>query len=158
MSGGKRKVIWAILILLLPVIVLGTLSATSRKPPNLGVANDRLAPCPETPNCVCTQATDDEHRIDPIAFTEPSERAVERVKAAIGSIPRMKIVEEKDHYIRAEARSLIFRFVDDVEFLIDPEAKLIHFRSASRAGRSDLGVNRRRMELIRKALEHEAAG
>jgi uncharacterized protein (DUF1499 family) len=142
---------------LAPVIVLGTLSATSRKPANLGVVNGRLAPCPETPNCVCTQDTDAEHRIEPIACDQPPEQAMQRLKAALHSIPKAKIVEERERYIRAEVKSLIFRFIDDIECLIDPDARLIHFRSASRVGRSDLGVNRRRMEQFRKAFKRATA-
>jgi uncharacterized protein (DUF1499 family) len=63
---------------------------------------------------------------------------------------RMKIVEEKDDYLHAEARSLIFRFVDDVEFYLPAPEKVIHVRSASRVGYSDMGVNRKRVEEIRR--------
>jgi uncharacterized protein (DUF1499 family) len=71
----------------------------------------------------------------------------------IGAVPRLKIVTESGDYLHAEATSLIFRFVDDVEFFVDREAKVIHFRSASRVGHSDLGVNRARMENIREAFQ-----
>ena len=60
-------------------------------------------------------------------------------------------MHQTDNYLHVECRSFWFRFVDDVEFLIDPEQKLIQFRSASRVGYSDLGVNRRRMETLQKA-------
>jgi uncharacterized protein (DUF1499 family) len=63
------------------------------------------------------------------------------------------MVTVEDRYIHAEFTSALFRFVDDVEFQIDAESGLIHFRSASRVGRSDLGVNRKRMESIRMAFE-----
>jgi uncharacterized protein (DUF1499 family) len=152
-------ILWASLFLsaIVPVIVLATLSATSRKPQNLGVRGGRLAPCPDSPNCVCTQASDAEHGIEPIRFVGPPEQAIERVKTALASLSRVKVVEERQGYLRAEVRSLVFRFVDDVEFLIDPEARLIHFRSASRAGRTDFGVNRRRMEEFRRAFNRAGA-
>jgi uncharacterized protein (DUF1499 family) len=67
-------------------------------------------------------------------------------------LPRTKLVEENDSYLHYEFTSLLFRFVDDVEFLFDDESKTIHFRSASRTGYGDFGVNRRRMEVIRSLL------
>ena len=66
---------------------------------------------------------------------------------------RAKIITDEGDYLYAEFTSLIFRFVDDVEFSFDDGNKLIHFRSASRLGYSDLGANRKRMEEIRKGFE-----
>ena len=101
---------------------------------------------------MCSQATDAEHAIEPIRFDGEAEPVIGRLLAVIGNLPRMTIVTETQDYIHAEARSLVFRFVDDVEFLVDRDARLIHIRSASRVGKSDLGVNRKRIEQIRKAL------
>ena len=129
------------------------LSATSRRPDNLGVHDGKLAPCPNTPNCVSSQAEDDAHRMDPIHFDGDAGEALARLKSILGALPRTTIVSDNGDYLHAECTSLLFRFVDDVEFLTDPNAKVIHFRSASRAGWSDLGVNRRRMEEIRKDFE-----
>ena len=56
-------------------------------------------------------------------------------------------------YIRAEFRSRIFQFVDDVEFLFENQGNVIHVKSASRTGYSDFGVNRKRVEKIRAAFE-----
>jgi len=67
--------------------------------------------------------------------------------------PRTTIVREETDYLKAECRSALFRFVDDVEILFDDAEKRIHFRSASRVGRSDFGVNRNRMEEIRAAFK-----
>ena len=113
-----------------------------------------MADCPKSPNCVCTQATDAQHSMDPIPFDGPPTEAIRRIKAAIATIPRIKVITEKENYIHAEATSLLFRFVDDVEFFVDQNAKSIQFRSASRAGYSDLGVNRSRMEQIRAAFRN----
>ena len=74
------------------------------------------------------------------------------VKTTVAGLPRTKLIEEDDTYLHYECTSLLLRFVDDVEFVFDDEAKLIHFRSASRIGYGDLGVNRRRMEGIRSRL------
>ncbi len=143
------------LVVLSPVIVLAILSASAMRPKNLGVVDGRLASCPNTPNCVSTQAADGMHKIEAIAIDGGPDNAMTQLKAAIAAIPRMKIVTEMENYLHAEATSLIFRFTDDVEFFIDPQAQLIHFRSASRVGHSDLRANRTRMELIRKVFESQ---
>jgi uncharacterized protein (DUF1499 family) len=116
------------------------------------VTNGRLAVCPASPNCVSTQATDAEHRMQPIPLTGSADEAMQRIQAVVAKMPRTKIVTAEDNYLHVEFQSALFRFVDDVEFLIDPDEQLIHFRSASRVGHSDFGVNRRRMEQFRKAL------
>lgn len=111
-----------------------------------------LPPCPATPNCVSTQAERAGQRMDPIPFQGSLESARSRMRRALESIPRTRIVQEDPALLRAECRSRIFRFVDDVEVRFDDAAKLVHFRSASRLGRKDFGVNRARMELVRKAF------
>ena len=112
-----------------------------------------LSPCPSSPNCVSTQAQDESHAIAPFRYQKTRTEAKEALKAIIPSLPRTKLVEEDDTYLHYEFTSLLLRFVDDVEFLFDDEAKTIHFRSASRTGYGDLGVNRRRMEEIRTLIE-----
>jgi uncharacterized protein (DUF1499 family) len=112
----------------------------------------RFAPCPDSPNCVSTQAppTDKTHAIAPIAYTGAHDAAHQRLLAVLQAMPRATIVTAEPEYIYAEFRSRLLSFVDDVEFYLDDSAKLIHFRSASRLGRGDLGVNRQRMEEIRQ--------
>lgn len=111
-----------------------------------------LSPCPSSPNCVSTLATDESHAITPFRYTKPRAEAKEVLKAVVNSLSRTTLVEEDESYLRYEVTSLLLRFVDDVEFLFDDDTKTIHFRSASRMGYSDLGVNRRRMEEIRVLL------
>ena len=74
------------------------------------------------------------------------------LKATIADLPRTKLVKEEEAYLHYEFTSLLLRFVDDVEFLLDDEMKTVHFRSASRTGHGDFGVNRRRMEDIRSRV------
>jgi uncharacterized protein (DUF1499 family) len=152
----KKRVLYlaiVIIVLLVPVIFLAVQSALAKRPDNLGVHNGRLADCPASPNCVCTQSPDPQHHIEPIPFKGPPSEMVKRIKGAITSVPRTKIISENENYIHAEATSLIFRFVDDVEIFVDKDAQQIHFRSASRVGHSDLGANRSRMEKIRAAFQ-----
>ncbi|TWT62602.1 DUF1499 domain-containing protein [Rubinisphaera italica] len=115
-------------------------------PGELGVTEMKLAPCPDTPNCVSTQTDQADKLLPPIPYTGSEESALNRITQILQQLPRTKIVEEKHNYVHAECRSFLFRFVDDVEFLIDDSEKLIHFRSAARVGYSDLGVNRQRMQ------------
>lgn len=116
-----------------------------------------LPPCPNKPNCVSTQATD-AHAIAPIRYRSSQQEAMRRLLAVLRTMPRMTLVEAGPASVRAEFRTRLFRFVDDAQFLFDDKAKTIHFRSASRVGHSDLGVNRRRMEAIRKAFEAAEEG
>ena len=111
-----------------------------------------LHPCPSSPNCVSSQATDARHAIDPFVFTGRAEDAWQALKRALASMARTRIVDEMGYYLHAEARSRIFRFVDDVEFVLVPEQKTVHVRSASRTGSGDLGVNRRRVQRLRDQL------
>jgi uncharacterized protein (DUF1499 family) len=135
-------------VVFLPVAGLALLSAFSRRPSNLGSVDGQLAPCPDSPNCVSTQAQDVGHRMEPISYNGSAEDAMTRIKSIIASRPRTKIVTEKEDYLHAEFTSALFRFVDDVEFLIDETNGKIHFRSASRVGYGDLGANRKRMQAI----------
>ena len=75
-----------------------------------------------------------------------------KLRQILESMHRVRITEATSTYIHAEFTSLVFRFVDDLELLLDSEAGVIHVRSASRVGRSDLGANRRRVEDLRRRL------
>ena len=119
------------------------------RPTELGVKNGRLAPCPSSPNCVSSQSKDPEHAVEPLSYTKSALRAMTDLKKVILGMKRSKIVEERDSYLRAEFTSALWRFVDDVEFYFDEGTQVIHVRSASRLGKSDFGVNRKRVEEIR---------
>ncbi len=134
------------------VVVLALLSMTGTAPTNLGLSSGKLAPCPDSPNCVRSQATDPRHAIAPFALDRSFGAAKEELRQAAAKLARAKLISESESYLRFEFRSLIFRFVDDVEFHLDAATKTIHIRSASRVGHSDFGVNRRRIEAIRVML------
>jgi uncharacterized protein (DUF1499 family) len=134
-----------------------------KRPGNLGARDGRLAPCRRTPNCVSSQAdpSDAEHRIAPIPFRGSTVEAMVAAKRAIESMERASIVREEPSgaffYLYAEFRSRLLGFVDDVELLFDEKAGVFHVRSASRLGRRDFGVNRKRVELLRSKLQSEAS-
>jgi uncharacterized protein (DUF1499 family) len=130
---------------ILIVAILMTNSTTA------GIAR-RLADCPQTPNCVSSQATDKQHAIAPFSFSGAAQSDWGRLRVALLSQRRTRIVEEDASYLHAEVHSKVFGFIDDLEFVLVPEEGIIHVRSASRSGYSDFGVNRRRVERIRRAF------
>jgi alkaline phosphatase D len=107
-----------------------------------------LKPCPKSPNCVSTQTDQTDKKRQPIPFSGSAEDARTRLKKLVGDMPRTELVEEEGHYLHYTFQTWPIPFIDDVEFIIDPDAKVIHYRSASRVGHSDLGVNSRRMEKV----------
>ena len=113
----------------------------------------KLPMCPTSPNCVSSQAGDADHYIAPFKIIGKPEEAWAALKQALGSQSRTVITEATDGALHAEATSLVFRFVDDIDAILDADAKLIHIRSASRVGYSDLGVNRKRIENLRKQMQ-----
>jgi len=131
--------------------------AARRRRPGSGMlppamATNLLPPCPDRPNCVSTEAEDAAHRMDPIPYQGAPELAVRRLVTIIEGMPGGRVVHRDGHSLHAELTSRVFRFVDDVDLLVDADAGLIRFRSASRVGYSDLGANRRRMQRIRRAF------
>jgi uncharacterized protein (DUF1499 family) len=117
-----------------------------RRPHNLGVKDGRLAPCRRTPNCVSSQADpgDREHYIAPLKGN------LAALRKAVESLPRTTIISSTSNYLYAEFRSKLLGFVDDVEFFYDGSA--LQVRSASRLGRRDFHVNRKRVERLREMI------
>jgi uncharacterized protein (DUF1499 family) len=137
-------------------VVLAILARVVKSPANLGVRDGKLAPCPNSPNCVSTQSQDPRHQIAPIPYTTSVAEAKARILKVIRSMPRTTIITDDPTYIHAEFRTKGMGYVDDVEFTFDEAAQVIHFRSGARLPYWDWGVNRKRMEEIREAFE--AAG
>ena len=153
------------LLKLFIVLIIGSIAAffplrwlverASPMPDNLGVENGRLQPCPDSPNCVSTQATDDGHSIPPIRYVGETAVAHQRLLSILQADAQFTIISQTPIYIHAEAQTAVWRFIDDVEFFFDKADSLIHFRSASRLGYGDGGTNRQRMEAIRTAFLNE---
>jgi uncharacterized protein (DUF1499 family) len=130
---------------------VGLFSGT--RPDNLGVKDGRLAPPKRTPNCVSSQAdraADPGHYIEPLRFSGSPASGRAALKAALKGMERVKIVNEAPNYLYAEFSSRLMGYVDDVEFYLDENAGVIHVRSASRLGTRDFGVNRERIEALRR--------
>ena len=142
---------------LLAALGLALAACGARRPDGLGVTEGRLAPCGPKPNCVATRGAAPDRTLPPLRFAGTAAAAQEKLKRLCLGMPRVTLAAERPGYLAFEFRSALFRFVDDVEFLFDEGAKQIHFRSASRVGRSDLGVNRKRMETIARAFAAEGS-
>ena len=112
-----------------------------------------ISPCPKTPNCVSSLDTDSRHAVEPIDFSGSVRNARETLMKLLSETKRARVLSSNENFIHAEFTSLIFRFVDDVEFFFDDRKKVINAKSASRVGYYDFGVNRRRIERIRKRFD-----
>lgn len=162
MSQLLRIARWALVgfggLIALSLAGLGVAARVVGVPEGLGVRDGRLAPCPPTPNCVSTQADpqDRRHYMEPLPLGN-ADTAAERVRAALAAEPRGELLADDGRYFHAVFRSPTMSYPDDVEIYIDAAAGLIHFRSASRLGSGDAGVNRGRMERIGAQIQAAAA-
>jgi len=146
---------WTFLAIVLGFLAVRVIIAVvSPKAIKIRPANGQLAECPESPNCVSSQAERADQKVEPLKYSGPMEEAKLRLRLVIDGMPGTKVLQEDRIYMQVEYQTLVFGFIDDVEFLMDDAKKVIHVRSASRLGYSDLGTNRRRVEAIRRLFEN----
>jgi uncharacterized protein (DUF1499 family) len=155
----KKVVLLAAILAVAAMVALFMLGKASRTGEAPGLVDGRLARCADKPNCVCS-----EYREQAGHFIEPLEIAARDAESVIAEL-RAVIVEaggavrsERADYLAATFTSSWFGFVDDLEVRLDSEASLIHFRSASRVGYSDLDVNRKRVEMLQRRFREIVAG
>lgn len=145
-----RFLLLALLALLAAAVL--ALSLASRRRPDLGLVDGRLRPCPPTPNCVSSEGADPSHAVEPLRFHGDPDEAFARLVGQVRSRPRTELLTLEDGYAHFEVRTWL-GFRDDLELRLEREALQVHVRSASRIGRSDLGVNRARVESLREGFE-----
>ena len=126
-------------------VLILLLNCSGTKPTLIG----QFPPCPDKPNCVSSKSSLSPYKIAPLTYKGNSKNARKKLLGIINSMPRTQISMDNENFIHVEFTSKIFQFVDDVEFYFESPGT-IHFRSASRVGHSDMGVNRDRMEEIRR--------
>jgi uncharacterized protein (DUF1499 family) len=151
LSDDRRPFRWKrrlIQMFLIGGVLMFALSWTAERPENLGTILGQLRELPDSNNCVSTNTTEESKRMPAIPFEGSAEEAMKRLLVIIGELPRTKVINQTGDYLYVEFSSLIFGYIDDVEFLVDAENNKIDFRSASRVGYSDLGANRKRMKTI----------
>ena len=160
----KWLVIWSVVMTLVLIVLavaagqLGFLQGT--EPADLGVRDGRLKPPSSTENSVSSQAAlypDHPQRqyaaIAPLALKGDGPATLAKIKAIVEGMEGAKVVKSEPGYLYAQFTTKLMKYVDDVEFWFDPAANVIQVRSASRVGRGDLGVNRKRIEAVRAKLD-----
>jgi len=131
-------------------IIFMTLSGTNQADSG---SKKILPPCRDTPNCVSSQTQDPKQFIAPFKIKGNTTEAWQALKELLNKHSRITITHEAPNIIHAEATSLVFQFVDDIDFILDAENKTIHIRSASRVGHTEFGVNHKRIEALRLQLQ-----
>jgi uncharacterized protein (DUF1499 family) len=151
--AGKEKrvmnsIISIVIVLFVISAVLLTVLSCASNPPKVQLVDGRLRACPNSPNCVSSEGDGTSSRVEPLTFQGLPEKAWGDLKETIREMGG-KIQEEHEGYLWATFTTRVFRFVDDVELRMVSTDGIIHVRSGSRKGYSDLGVNRRRVEKLR---------
>ena len=121
----------------------------------MGNRNTALGDCPDSPNCVSTGAADPRKRVAPIRLSGNPDTIWPQVVKIVAALPRTAVVETASGYLRAECRSSLFGFIDDLEIRLNPREGTLSLRSASRTGYFDFGVNRQRIETLRNLLRRK---
>jgi uncharacterized protein (DUF1499 family) len=164
MSSRFRKIAMTffIVVVVLPALVLlaaqlGAFKGTA--PTTLGIRDGRLKPPAKTPNSVTSQSglypdhpQAQRAAIAPLAFKGDGKAAMQKIARILRGMDRTEIITEQPGYLYAQCTTRLMRFTDDVEFMLDESAGVIHVRSASRIGHGDRGVNRARVEAVRHQL------
>ena len=143
-----NNLIFSLIIVTAISSALLTIFSCASNPPKVELVEGKLRPCPSSPNCVSSESDRPSSKVEPLTFNGPPEKAWGDLKETIREMGG-KIEEERDGYLWAIFASRVFRFVDDVEFRMVSADGIIHVRSGSRKGYSDLGVNKRRVEKLR---------
>lgn len=147
-------------LILLAVITLAVLAQHSRSQAPPGRVDGRLPPCPDSPNCVCSEyPADSAHHVEPLRLPAdlPPAAALDRLGDQVRALGGAVTTVQQD-YLAASFRSRLFGFVDDLQLRLDAQEGVVHVRSASRVGRSDLGVNRQRVEALRQRWRETGGG
>jgi len=139
---------WRINIVALFLMVMSAVACAGHSQDSRSKTPADLAPCPDSPNCVSTKSEEPDHAMSPLPYIKSGKESMDRLVDIVREMKRVTIVSALPSYLHVEFRSALFRFVDDVEFVLEDSARLIHFRSASRTGYYDFGVNRSRMTEI----------
>lgn len=131
-------------------------SCSHRAPKDLGVSAGQFSPCPASPNCVSSFANpdDEKHYFAPIVVKPSSfkggvlEVIVQKATKVLGCT----VSKKTESYLHAECKSKLMGFVDDLQVFYEPSKSMLYFKSASRVGYSDLGVNNKRLQKLQAAL------
>lgn len=153
----KTIMYWIIGIILALGLLMQGIRLLPKGQAMVGLTAGHLRPCPDTPNCVCSEDMSSSSRIAPFVFNDTAEAAWLRAREAVLSAGGT-IQTEEPAYLWASFTTKWLHFVDDVELRMDAGHHIIHVRSASRVGHSDFGVNRKRVERLRTLFDGAPSG
>ena len=141
--------LYKVALSLVAALVVFMVYKNNTTPSYLGLQDAKLAPMPSTPNAVSSQTDDNEKLVEPLSF-ESIENAKKKVKRVLAQLSNNTVQTEHDNYIHVVFTTDTMRYKDDVELYFDQNQKLIHYRSQSRVGYSDKGLNRARYDNFAK--------
>jgi uncharacterized protein (DUF1499 family) len=147
----KRKKIMTTIVIVIAVFIaanFGRIYYQNSQAPELGVENGQLAPVSSKPNNVSTQAEDEAKKVTPLPMKASIAATMEAIKQAVNQYGGATIQSESETYLYVIFTTSLMKYHDDVEFWIDEVNGVVHFRSASRAGYSDMGLNRKRYDAL----------
>ncbi len=121
-------------------------------PGNTGIEQGLLKECSDKPNCVSSLSSQSHKSFIKPLHADNIEVVWDNLQMGLHDLG-LTPVTSQENYIHCTAKTPLLKFVDDVEFLLDRENGIIHIKSESRVGYSDLGANRNRVEAIRKKLQ-----
>lgn len=148
----------AIAVVALALLIAGQMGfLRGTAPDDLGVKEGKLKRISKTENSASSQAdlwTDhplrDYARVEPIQYSGDGKAAMAKLASIVKALPRTAVVTQEPGYLYAQCSTALMKYTDDVEFYLDEPAGVIHARSSSRLGQKDFGVNKARIEEIRK--------
>ncbi len=134
------------------VMSITLFSCAGQTPEDIGVFDNKFSPCPESPNCVSSDANDKGHAVDVFKLNKNLENNWKEIHDVVNSLSRTKIISFDEKYIHAECSSAVFGFVDDLQLHLREQGEYVAVKSAARLGYSDFGVNRKRVTDLRELL------
>jgi len=144
------KIIIAVIIILISVAIIYMIVINNTIPRNLGIHDGMLYKMPASPNAVSSQTSDINKFVEPFAYLGDFKNSKDVIIQIINEFKGAKIITNNEKYIHAVFTTSTMKFKDDVEFYFDDSNNIIHFRSASRIGYSDNGLNRNRYDELSK--------
>jgi uncharacterized protein (DUF1499 family) len=142
-------IISLIIIVFVILFILKLFIQNIKKPTHLGHVQSQLAAMPTKPNAVSSQTNNNDMRVEPLEYKSTTNETMKSIKSVLKVMGKNEVIKEENHYLYVVFTTGILHFHDDVEVLLDEQHKIVHFRSQSRAGYSDLGVNRKRYEAFK---------
>lgn len=146
------KIVLIIVALLIVVNVVRIVVQNTRVP-ELGLENGQFKPLSKKPNAVSTQAEDVDKRVAPWPFKDSLEDTVSAIESAVNQYGGAELKSRDDNYLYYVFTTPTMHFHDDVEFYLNEKERTVEFRSASRAGYSDMGLNRKRYDALKELYD-----